>query len=179
MPALSAVVAAVAGPARLHMICTTSLRQTCHAGGGGGAAEHHGVEGESLSSTAAKTHAPCFSYTALASFSLSAAVPPYTNSSTAAAAAICRRTPPSCRLYAAAALKHTQQRDTKKPRMTDDLNRSQPLRHLERRQTYRWKADVKPDTLCFDEFLFKLSEKCVKWAKQRFLMNKELIRASN
>ena len=63
--------------------------------------------------------------------------------------------------------------------MTDDLNRSQPLRHLERRQTYRWKADVKPDTLCFDEFLSKLSEKCVKWAKQRFPMNKEFIPASN
>ena len=99
MPALSAVVAAVAGPARLHMICTTSLRQTCHAGGGG-AAEHHGVEGESLSSTAAKTHAPCFSYTALASFSLSAAVPPYTNSSIAAAvaAAAIRRHRVGCRL---------------------------------------------------------------------------------
>ena len=63
--------------------------------------------------------------------------------------------------------------------MTDDLNRSQPLRHLEQRQTYRWKADVKPDTTCYDEFLFKLSKKCVKWAKQRFIMNKEFIQVSN
>ena len=63
--------------------------------------------------------------------------------------------------------------------MTDDLNRSQPLRHLERRQTYRWKADVKPDTLCFDEFFAKLSKKCVKWAKGRFLLNKKFNRAAN
>ena len=99
------------------------------------AAEHHGVEGESLSSTAAKTHAPCFSYTAQASFSLSAAIPPYTNSSTAAAAA----TPPSAAVVQAVGCCCFKTYSTKRHQKTEDDRRPQQISAI---TTLRTTADL-------------------------------------